>query len=323
VSELAAGTMAFGGEADEATSRALFNRCRDAGINFFDCANMYGRGRAETILGRLVADCRDQVIIATKAYFAMGDGPNDRGSNRYHLTNAVDASLRRLGTDRIDVFFLHRYDDDTDLEDTLRTLDDLVRAGKILYPAVSNFSAWQAEKALGIAQCRGFAPVTCTQPMYNLVKRTAEVEILPQAAASGLGVFPYSPLGGGLLTGKYGSSRRPAKGRLVDYERYKIRYGNPSVYEVAEAFCGIADEMGVHPVSLAIAWVGNHPAVTAPLIGARNLEQLEPALAAVDIDMTPQLRARISALGPQPPSPTDRNDEAFDLDDFGKKRRNK
>lgn len=309
VSRLAFGTMSFGGDADEQTSAALYRRCREVGINLFDCADVYNGGRAEEILGRLVASERDEVVITTKAYFPTSGDVNARGSSRYHLVRSVEASLRRLGTDRIDLFFLHRFDDATPLDETLRAVEDLVRAGKILYPAASNFAAWQAARALGIAEARGWQPLAALQPMYSLAKRTAECEILPFAEAEGLAVFPYSPLGGGLLTGRYGVHKRPPSGRLVDNAMYGVRYGDPALMELAGAFSELAAEAGLHPVTLAIAWVGRHPAVTAPLLGARSLEQLEPALAAADLQIEDDLYGRVSALWPAPPLATDRNEE--------------
>jgi aryl-alcohol dehydrogenase-like predicted oxidoreductase len=308
-SRLVLGTMTFGGEADEATSATLFARAREAGVNHLDCADVYQGGRSEEIVGRLIADCRDQVVLSTKAYFPTGAGPNDRGSSRYHLQRAVEASLQRLGTDRIDLFFLHRWDDATCLDETLRAVDDLVRAGKILHPAASNFAAWQAMKALGLARARGQAPIVALQPMYNPVKRQAEVELLPMAHSEGLAVFPYSPTAGGLLTGKYAGDARPERGRIVDSKMYGTRYGDAAYYQTAARFTDLAREGGWHPAALAVAWVAAHPAVTAPLIGARNLEQLEPVLSALDIDMTDELRARIDALWPTPPPATDRNEE--------------
>jgi aryl-alcohol dehydrogenase-like predicted oxidoreductase len=307
VSSLALGTMTFGGAADAKTSRAIFDRCREAGINLFDCANVYENGLSEEILGDLVADCRDEVLVTSKAFFPMGEDPNAQGASRRHLRQAVEGSLRRLATDRIDLYFVHRFDGKTALEETLRALDDLVRDGKIVYTAASNFAAWQVEKALGISALRGFVRLKAIQPMYNLVKRQAEVEILPMAAAENLAVFPYSPLGGGLLTGKYAGEDRPADGRLVQSEMYRIRYRD--TYDTADRFAEFAREHGWKPAALAVAWVGSHPAVTAPLIGARNLEQLEGSLAALDIDMTSELRTEISALSTGPPPATDRNDE--------------
>lgn len=309
VSALAFGTMSFGGDVGERVAALMFERCRTAGINLFDCADVYSQGRAEEILGRLVGGARDEVVLTTKAYFPTGPGANDRGSSRYHLRRAVEASLRRLGTDHIDVFFLHRMDDRTPLEESLREVERLVSAGKILYPAVSNFAAWQTARALGIAERHGWAPTCCVQPMYNLLKRQAEAEILPLCAAEGLGCLSYSPLAGGLLSGKYGVGRKPDEGRIVDNEMYGVRYGAPSNFEIAERFVALAAELGVHPAALAIAWVGAHPAVTAPLLGARRLEQLEVCLQAADVVMTPELYGRISALSPAPPPATDRNEE--------------
>lgn len=310
VSQLAFGTMSFGTAADEATSRRMFERCREAGINLFDCADVYGKGRAEEILGGLVASCRDEVIVTTKAYFPTSRDVNARGSSRFHLVRAVEASLERLNTDRVDLLFLHRYDDVTALDETLRAVEDLVRQGKVLYPAASNFSAWQTMKALGVATQLGTAPLVAVQPMYNLTKRAAEVEILPMALSENLAVFPYGPLGGGLLTGKYTATARPDSGRLVDNAMYQTRYGDEDYYRIAGDFTALAAELGIHPVSLAVAWVGAHPGVTAPLLGARNVDQLEPALASVDVAMDAELRARISALSPAPPPATDRNEEA-------------
>ncbi|HUH05928.1 MAG TPA: aldo/keto reductase [Kofleriaceae bacterium] len=310
VSSLCLGTMSFAGDADEAESGRIFARAREAGINFFDCADVYAKGRSEEVLGSLIAGCRDQVVIATKGYFPTSGDPNARGSSRYHLVRAVEASLRRLGTDRIDIYYLHRFDDATDLEDSLRALEMLIQQGKILYPAVSNFSAWQTVRALGIAERLGWAPIVVAQPMYNLAKRQAEVEILPMAQALGLGVCSYSPLGGGLLSGKYAPTVRPQDGRLVANKMYATRYADDAHYDLAASFTGLARELEVHPVSLAVAWVGAHPGITAPIIGARSVEQLEPALAAAEIAMTPELRDRISALSPAPSPATDRNEES-------------
>ncbi len=310
VSSLCFGTLSFGGDADEDAAAAMFKACRDAGINFFDTADVYNRGRSEEILGKLVADSRDEVVIATKMYFPTAPDPNARGSSRYHMVRAVDASLRRLGTDYIDVYYLHRWDDVTPLEETLRGLETLIQQGKILYPAASNFSAWQTALALGLAADRGWAKLACVQPMYNLAKRQAEVEILPLAEHQNLGAVPYSPLGGGLLTGKYGVGKRPDAGRIVDNKMYSTRYGAATNYEVADALTARARDEGIHPATLAIAWVAAHPAVTAPIIGARNLEQLAPALAAAEVSLSAEDYAAISALSPTPPPATDRNEEA-------------
>ena len=309
VSPLCMGTMTFGDPADRDTSAALFRRCREAGINVFDCANVYADGHSEEILGDLIADCRDEVVITSKAYFPTGDDPNARGASRYHLVRAVENSLRRLDTDRLDIFFVHRFDEKTGLHETLRALDDLVKQGKVLYLGASNFAAWQVMKALGRQRAEGWTPFHVIQPMYNLTKRQAEVELLPLAQSEELGVLSYSPLGGGLLTGKYGVDRTPDEGRLVDNSMYQTRYGTDVHYEVADRFTVFAEENGFNPVSLAVAWVAHHPAITAPIIGARNVPQLEDSLGALDLDMTEALRAEISDLSPTPPPATDRVEE--------------
>jgi aryl-alcohol dehydrogenase-like predicted oxidoreductase len=309
VSRLCFGTMSFGGDADEATSAAMYRRCRDAGINFFDCANVYAGGRSEEILGRLMAGERDQVVITSKVGFQMGDGPNERGLSRRHITQAVEASLRRLNTDRLDVHFAHTFDPLTPMEETLAALDSLVRDGKVLYLGVSNWAAWQIAKALGISARLALARFEVIQPMYNLVKRQAEAEILPLAQSEGLGVISYSPLGSGLLSGKFSGGAQPAGSRLVQNPMHRTRYGDPAYHEVAERFTSYAAEKGLHPATLAIAWVMTHPAMTAPIVGARNPEQLEAALAAAHVPMTPEWRAEISALSPEPPPATDRSEE--------------
>lgn len=309
VSRVALGVMSFGGDADEATAGQIWRAARDAGVNFIDTADVYNQGRSEEIVGRLMRDERDQIVLATKAYFPTGPGPNERGSSRYHLVRAVEASLRRLQTDYVDVFYLHRFDDVTDLGETLRAVDDLVRAGKILYPACSNFAAWQVAHALGLQRQAGWAPLVAIQPMYNLVKRTAEIEILPMAQALGIGVVAYSPTGGGLLTGKYGVGRAPTSGRLIDTQMYSVRYADPVMYDVAERFCALAAELGHAPATLAVAWAASHPAMTSVLVGGRNVEQLAQTLAANTLELDAETRARISALSPEPPPATDRNEE--------------
>ena len=308
VSPLCFGTMTFGNEADEQTSAQLFARARDAGINFFDTADMYSAGASEEILGRLMRGCRDELVINSKAFFPTGPDVNAQGSSRRHLVRAVDASLARLGTDRIDVYFIHNFDERTPMEQTLRALDDLQRQGKILYPAVSNWAAWQIATALGVSAREHLARFEVVQPMYSLVRRQVEVEILPLAAAEGLGVVTYSPLGGGLLTGKYGPGTRPSTGRLVENQRYTDRYSLESDYVTAERFSALAADLGVAAASLAVAWVMANPAVTAPIIGARNLDQLAGSLGALEVTMTPELRARVSALSATPPPATDRTE---------------
>ena len=222
---------------------------------------------------------RDELVITSKVCGSMGDGPNDRGLSRRHITQAI--------------------------EETLGALDDLVRSGKILYPAVSNWAAWQIAKALGHCAREGLARFECIQPMYNLAKRQVEVEILPLARSEGLGVISYSPLGGGLLTGKYGVGKRPEGGRLLQQDNYIKRYANPVYYEIADRFVQYAGDKGVHPATLALAWVMGNEDVTAPIIGGRDLDQLQPSLDALDFEMSAQMRAVIGALSIEPALATD------------------
>ena len=316
VSELCFGTMSFGGDADEAASAAMYAAGLDAGINFFDTADTYNGGESERILGRLMKGRRDDLVIATKCYNPQGDDRNARGASRRHVTRAVEASLRRLGTDRVDVLFLHQFDRRTPIDEQMRGLEDLVRSGKALYPAASNYAAWQTLAALSVQERRGWSRLEVIEPMYNLVKRQAEVEILPMAEAHEIAVIPYSPAAGGLLSGKYAAGGAGAGGaaggegsRLHANRMYRVRYEEEWMHDTARRFASFCRERGLHPVGAAVAWAGAHPAVTAPIIGARNLDQLRASLDSVSIDMTPALRAEISALSRTPPPATDRSEE--------------
>jgi aryl-alcohol dehydrogenase-like predicted oxidoreductase len=311
VSRLCMGTMTFGREADKAASRDIFNQCRDAGINFFDCANVYNEGRTEKILGELMADCRHELIITSKFGAPFGTDLNNRGGSRSHLVSSLEASLKRLNTDYVDIYFLHRFDAKTPLEETLRALHEVVVQGKVRYIGVSNFAAWQIAKALGICVLNSWAPIHCVQPMYNLVKRQAEVEILPLAESENLAVISYNPLGGGILSGKYSKDRRAEEGRLVGDDMYQKRYGEQWMYDAAVKFAQLARDNGYHPVSLAVAWVAHHPAVTAPIIGVRNIGQLRDSLQSVDIEIKPDLYDAICRLTPKPPPATDRSEIFF------------
>ncbi|HWR45749.1 aldo/keto reductase [Sporomusa sp.] len=312
VSNLCFGTMTFGSEADEGEATRMFQKCRDAGVNFFDCSNNYSEGRAEEILGKVIADCRDDVIITTKVSQRVGKDVNAVGASRRHIMCSVEQSLKRLKTDHIDLYFIHYFDPITAMDETLRALDDLVHQGKVLYLGASNWAAWQVAKALGISAKDALARFECIEPMYNLVKRQAEVELLPLAESEQLGVIAYNPLGAGLLSGKYSNSVRPQAGRIVEKDLYSKRYSDPSYYAIAERFINYAKQIGVHPVTLAIAWVQSHPAVTAPIIGARDVSQLEASLAAVDFSMNPEMREEISKLSISPGSATDRLEEELE-----------
>jgi len=312
VSQLCFGTMTFGKEADEAESARLFAACRDAGVNFFDCANVYSDGLAETILGKLIRGCRDELVITTKVAQKASSDVNGVGASRRHIMLEVEKSLQRLGTDRIDVYFIHHFDPLTPMEESLRALDDLVRQGKVLYPGASNWAAWQVAKALGVSLARGLARFECLEPMYNLVKRQAEVEILPLALSEGLGVIPYSPLAAGLLTGKYAAGQAAEAGRIAVNAMYNTRYGDPVYFQVAQRFAAFAREHGLHPASLAVRWAAAHPGVTAPIVGARNLEQLAPSLAAADLMLSQETLDAVTGLSVQPALATDRLEEAID-----------
>lgn len=301
VSALCFGTMSFGNYADASASKAMFKSCLDAGINFFDSANSYAGGRAESLLGEYVSEAgnRNELVLITKVCRPTNKGVNGQGLSRRHIMMEVENSLRRLCTDRIDFYFLHHYDPLTPVEESLRALDDLQRQGKILYPAVSNWSAWRIAKALGISGHQALARFELVQPMYNLAKRQAETELFSLAQAEQLGVIVYSPLASGLLTGLYGVGRKPQTGRLLE-PRYSQRYGEISNYELADRFTNFAQAHGVSPSALAVSWAMSHPAVTAPIIGAETTEQLQGYLAALDIQMTDELRAQVSHLSPPP-----------------------
>jgi aryl-alcohol dehydrogenase-like predicted oxidoreductase len=306
VSGLCMGTMTFGKEADKAASASMFRRCREEGINFFDCANNYAGGEAERILGELIHDCRAELVITSKVFNRVGSDINAHGTSRRHIMASIEASLRRLKTDYIDIFFLHHFDPDPDMEDSLRALDDLVKQGKILYPAVSNYAAWQIMKARAISKREGWSPIRCIEPMYNLVKRQAEVEILPMAASEKLGVITYGPLAGGLLTGKYLAENVVPAGRFTENEKYVKRYADVSIHETVGKFVKFAREHGYGAAALAVAWAAHHPAVTAPIIGARNIGQLEESLTSSDVVMTDELYRQVCELSIAPLSATNR-----------------
>jgi aryl-alcohol dehydrogenase-like predicted oxidoreductase len=307
VSQLCLGTMTFGKEADLPASTAIYRRCREAGINFFDCANVYADGESERILGGLIAGERDRLILTTKVGGSMGEGPNRDGLSRRNILYECEQSLRRLRTDWLDVYFAHRFDPAVALDEVLHAFDTLIRQGKIRCFGVSNWAAWQIAKALGAAALRGLRTVSVMQPMYNLVKRQAEVELFPLAQDADIGVMAYNPLGGGVLTGKYGAGGT-GPGRLAENPMYRKRYDEGWMFAAAQGLNALAADAGLSPVSLAIAWAAHHPAVTCPIIGARSVEQVEPALGSQEIRMTDELYGRMRALAPSPPPATDRTE---------------
>ncbi len=297
ISKFCFGAMQFGGNADEDTSRDMFDACRAAGLNFFDTAYGYTDGKSETILGGLAAAERDKLFIATKC---AGSG----GASAQNIHKQFDESRQRLNMDMVDLLYIHMWDNDTPLQETFETLAGLVQKGSIRYIGVSNFAAWQIMKAEYIAQSFG-TEIAMLQPMYNLVKRQVEVEILPMAASEGFAVCPYSPLGGGLLSGKYAQGQ---SGRLTTNKMYASRYSEDWMYKAASALSDIAEELGVSPATLAVAWAARHPAVFAPIISARSVDQLNPSLQAMTYDMSDEVFDRITALSPTPPPATDRSE---------------
>lgn len=300
-SGLCFGTMQFGAGASEKDSAAMYDACRQAGINFFDTAYVYTEGRSEEILGKLIADEREDIILVTKAG-AVG------GSSAQNIREQLDISLSRLSQDYTDIFFLHRFDDDVPLEETFAELAKLKEQGKFYHLGVSNFAAWQVMKAQGVANLKSYPSIEILQPMYNLVKRQAEVEILPMAAAENIAVISYSPLGGGLLTGKYRGGIA-GEGRFSWDEKYAARYGQDWMHKAATSLSEIADQAGVSPAALAVAWVAKHPAITAPIISARNIDQLSPSLEAARITIDAETYTQLNALVPTPPPATDRLEE--------------
>jgi aryl-alcohol dehydrogenase-like predicted oxidoreductase len=297
VSPIVLGCMTFGRDIDEAASVPIFRRALDAGINFFDTANVYGRGASEEITGRALKHVRDRVVIATKFYGTMGEAPNERGASRYHIQNSVESSLRRLQTDHIDLYQIHRFDPDTPLEETLRTLDDLVSAGKVRYIGCSNFAAWQIVKALWISDAEHYVKFVSVQPRYSLVFRESEADLLPMCESEGLAVISYSPLGGGFLTGKYKPGVPPPPDtRLATATFYQDVYAKDKNFRIVAALEKYAQERGTAKELLALAWVMSHPSVTAPIIGARAISHLETALTALEVRLSPDERAVISKL---------------------------
>lgn len=303
ISPITLGTMTFGKEADEKQSRQIMSKALDIGINAFDTANIYNKGMSEEIVGRFLASCREDIFLASKVHFPVSEKPNDRGSSKLHILRSVERSLKRLNTDRIDLLYLHHWDDNTALYESLSALDLLISQGKVIYGGVSNFSAWQVTKALWISDVKGLCPIVAIQPMYNLLKRQAEVEILPMARSENLAVLVYSPQAGGLLTGKY---LRGARGRLDKNEMYQKRYSHPGYEDTVKRFVAYAAEAGKTPGALAIAWTISHPAVTSAIVGATTIEQFEESMTCLDFRLSEEERAKISSLSPEPPLATDR-----------------
>lgn len=307
VSRLCLGTMTFGLQCDEDESVAILDRAFEAGITFLDCADVYPLGgtgpevgRTEEIVGRWLQGKRDEMIVATKCVGPMGPQRWNRGSSRKHIRDAVDASLRRLQTDHIDLYQLHGPDPSTPIEETLSALDDQVRAGKIGYIGCSNFPAWQVALAVGRSEALGLARFDCVQPRYNLLYRRNELELFPLCEQEGIGVIPYNPIAGGLLSGKHQASSPPTEGTRFTLgsagDRYQDRYWHDRQFSTVDQLKLVAEDLGMPLVTMAVAWCLAQPAVTSPIIGASRPEQLDASIAALDVELSADVMARIDSL---------------------------
>lgn len=311
VSELCLGTMTFGREADEATSHGILDRFAAAGGNFIDTANVYGRGASETVVGNwLKRQPRENYVIATKVRFPMGDGPNELGLGRKHIRAAVVASLTRLNTDYLDLYQTHCWDPITPLEETLSTLNDLVREGLVRYIGASNHTGAQLQRAIETSRRHGWEPYTCLQPQYSLLCRSTEWELLPLCLEEGLGVIPWSPLRGGWLTGKYhrGMAEPPIGTRVGDQEDGTSWQANNNdhTFGVLDALQAVAAEAGRSASQVALRWVLQRPGITAPIIGARTAAQLDDNLRTTEFALADEQVQRLDAASALPlPYPYD------------------
>ncbi len=307
VSRLCLGTMTFGFQCDEKTAVAILDAAAAAGVTFLDTADAYplgapldALGRTEEILGRWLEGRRNDFIIATKCFNPMSERPWDRGNTRKHILDAIDASLRRLRTDTIDLYQLHGPDAETPIDETLLALEDVVRSGRARYVGCSNFLAYQVARALGRSEALGVVRFESVQPRYNLLFREFERELFPLCREDGIGVIPYNPIAGGLLSGKHDRKEAPPQGSRFTLgaaaKLYQARYWQERMFDTVGAISVLANEAGMHPVTMAIAWVMANPVVTAPIIGASRPDQLPPSLAAATTPLPPDLKARLDEL---------------------------
>ena len=313
VSTYALGTMTFGAETDEEHSHEQLDSFLDAGGTLVDTADVYTAGASEEIVGRWLddrpSDVTDRVVLATKARFPMGTDPNDVGLSRRHLTRALDASLTRLRVDSVDLYQVHAWDPLTPVEETLGFFDDAVRAGKVRYAGLSNFTGWQVQKTVDVAEHRRLTRPVTLQPQYNLLAREIEWEVVPACLENGLGLLPWSPLGGGWLTGKYTREQRPTGAtRLGEdpqrgVEAYDKRSASERTWAVVDAVQAVAEARGTSMAAVALAWVHDRPAVSSVILGARTTEQLAVNLAATGLHLTPDETARLDAASD--PAPAD------------------
>ncbi|WP_339292542.1 aldo/keto reductase [Paenibacillus sp. FSL W8-0187] len=296
VSELGLGTNAFGKRADQETSTRIIDHALDHGINFIDTANIYAGSESERIIGEALAGKRHNVVLATKAGLVNGQGPNERGSSRYHLQQELENSLKRLKTDYVDLYQIHTFDPNTPLEETLRTLDDMVSSGKVRYIGASNYAAWEIMKALGISEQRGYARYVSTQTSYSLADRTPELELVPLCLDQGVGIIPYFPLAGGILTGKYGQGASTPSGSRAETDPNFNRFLEDRNLKLAQQVSQLAAEHGHSPSALSLAWLMNRPAVSTVIVGATKTEQLDDNLKSLDIEIDEALGSSLDEI---------------------------
>ncbi|WP_339312692.1 aldo/keto reductase [Paenibacillus sp. FSL k6-2145] len=289
VSALGLGTNAFGKRADEAASTRIIHAAMDQGINFIDTANIYAGTESERIIGQALSGRRENAVLATKAGLPRHDGPHGRGSSRYHLQQELEHSLRRLQTDYVDLYQIHTFDPHTPLDETLRTLDDMVTSGKVRYIGASNYAAWELMKALGISEQKGYARYISTQTSYSLADRTPELELVPMCLDQGVGIIPYFPLAGGILTGKYNGQASVPSGSRADTDPSFNRFLLEHNIQLSEQVNAKAAAYGCSPSVLSLAWLLTRPAVSTVIVGATRTEQLEHNLASLDMSLPDEL----------------------------------
>lgn len=308
VSRLCLGTMTFGLQSDEPASIGIMDRAAEGGITFIDTADAYPlggdqetRGRTEEIIGRWLKGRRDDFILATKCVIPMGPQPFQSGANRRHIMNAVEASLRRLGTDYIDLYQMHQYDPATPVDETMEALNALVFQGKVRYVGCSNYLAYQVARAVGRAETLKLARFVSVQPRYNLLFREIERELIPYCLEAGVGVIPYNPIAGGMLSGKHDRSKEPPKGTRFGFEgfagvMYRGRYWQDHVFDTVDQLVAVAKEAGLELPTLALAWTLAQPGITSPIVGASRADQLDATLKAVDTTLDADLLKRLDEL---------------------------
>lgn len=296
VSAIGIGCNQFGGKVDAAGTKAIVQRALDEGINFFDTANVYSNGASEEFLGAALKGERERVVVATKARFKMGEGPNDVGASRYHILNAVEASLLRLGTDRIDLYQIHAWDESVPVEETMRALDDLVRAGKVRYIGASQFSAWQLAHSNTLAEMMGWEQFVTTQTHYNLLERDAERELIPYCAWANVGILPYFPLAGGLLTGKYTRGEAPPEGSRGTFSQYVKNRLTDANFDKLDALRSFADSRGHTLHDLAFSWLLSVKQVPSVIAGATTPEQVSENAKKIEWKLTDEELTKLKEL---------------------------